>query len=100
MFDVKTIEHLKYYVYLLIDPVTDEPFYVGKGIGNRVFNHVEDSLKSSENTDKFDVIRRIHSQGHKVKHLIVRHGLNEKTAFEIESTLIDTFKLFHNLAIT
>ena len=32
-------EILGYYVYLLIDPETDQIFYVGKGIGNRIFAH-------------------------------------------------------------
>ena len=92
MFDEKTIQHLKFYVYLLLDPKTDEPFYVGKGKGNRVFNHVQCALDTETINDKYDEIRKIHSEGNQVKHLIVRHGLSEKVAFEIESSLIDTFK--------
>ena len=34
MFDNKTIERLGYYVYALIHPDTNIPFYIGKGIGN------------------------------------------------------------------
>ena len=102
MFDVKTIEHLKYYVYLLIDPETDEPFYVGKGIGNRVFKHVQCALEDEDTPNKkYEEIRRILAKRNKVKHLIVRHGLTEKNAFEIESALIDTFKFipkFNNYA--
>lgn len=92
MFDVKTIEHLKYYVYLLIDPKIDEPFYVGKGVGNRVFDHVKCALEEKVLNNKYEEIRRIVAGGNQVKHLIVRHGLTEKNAFEIESALIDTFK--------
>ncbi len=93
MFDVKTIEQLKYYVYLLIDPKTDEPFYVGKGTGNRVFNHVKCALEEEESSShKYEEIRRILSENNQVKHLIVRHGLTENNAFEVESALIDTFK--------
>lgn len=92
MFDEKTIQHLKFYVYLLIDPKTDEPFYVGKGKGNRIYNHVQCALENDITNNKYDEIRKILSNGNQVKHLIVRHGLTEKTAFEIESALIDTFK--------
>lgn len=92
MFDEKTSQNLKYYVYLLIDPETDEPFYVGKGKENRVFAHVNCALETELASDKYDEIRRIIDKGLRVKHLIVRHGLTEKVAFEIESALIDTFK--------
>ena len=43
MFDEKTIAELKYYVYLLVNPITKSPFYVGKGEGNRVFDHLIDA---------------------------------------------------------
>ncbi len=92
MFDERICQELKYYVYLLIDPDTDEPFYVGKGKDNRVFAHVNCALEHELETDKYNEIRRIIVSGKAVKHLIVRHGLTEKSAFEIESALIDTFK--------
>ena len=33
----------KYYVYRLVDPRTLQTFYVGKGCGDRVFQHVKDA---------------------------------------------------------
>jgi hypothetical protein len=96
MFDEKTIQNLNFYVYLLIDPETDEPFYVGKGKGNRVFAHVNCDLENDSESNKYNEIRRIVSSGNKVKHIIVRHGLREKVALELEAALIDTFKFIPN----
>jgi hypothetical protein len=38
-FPSEVIEKLGFYAYRLIDPRTGETFYVGKGKGNRVFQH-------------------------------------------------------------
>lgn len=89
MFDQKTIEQLQYYVYILIDSRNGKPFYVGKGFANRVFNHLQCALEEEINNDKYDTIRSIIAENVEVKHLIIRHGLTEKQAFEIESTIID-----------
>lgn len=92
MFDQKTISQLGYYVYALIDPDTNLPFYIGKGKDNRVFNHVACSLDEEYSSDKYDKIREIHKANKKVRHVIIRHGLKESEAFEIESALIDFLK--------
>lgn len=83
------IEHLGCYVYLLIDPETDKVFYVGKGTGNRIFSHMNNSLDNPKETDKVKIIRRIIKEGKEIKHVILRHGLTEKEAFEVEASLID-----------
>lgn len=90
MFDEKTQQSLKYYVYLLINPVTKKPFYIWKWIGNRVFNHVKCALETETINDKYEEIKSIQKEWKKVEHVIVRHGLSEKEAYEIEGTLIDT----------
>tara|TARA_B110000483_G_scaffold88920_1_gene109785 strand:- start:127 stop:1263 length:1137 start_codon:yes stop_codon:yes gene_type:complete len=89
MFDEKTEEKLKYYVYGLINPLDGKLFYVGKGTGNRVFMHLKDAIKEDSSNLKLDIIRSVISEGREIKHLILRHGLSEKEAFEVESTLID-----------
>ncbi|MCC6683548.1 MAG: hypothetical protein IT247_00605 [Bacteroidia bacterium] len=82
-------ERLGYYVYLLIDPETDQIFYIGKGIENRIFAHLNQAISSPQKSDKLSKIRSIQSKGLQVKHIIHRHGLTEKEAFEVEASLID-----------
>lgn len=91
MFDEKSRQALKYYVYMLLDPTDNKPFYVGKGIDNRVFNHLACALTDTDTSNaKYDKIREIIQSGQTVKHIIVRHGLSESEAFQIEASLIDT----------
>ena len=63
MFDQLTIEKLDYYVYALINPTDNRPFYIGKGIGNRVFNHQNCAIKDKNSNLKLDTIREIISSG-------------------------------------
>ena len=92
MFDQKSISELKYYVYLLVNPETKIPFYVGKGEGNRVFDHLNEAKEGKKGTDKLEQIQAILNKKKKVEHIIVRHGLNEQTAYQIEASLIDAFR--------
>ena len=90
MFSQKVLEELGYYVYCLVDPRDKKIFYVGKGVGNRVFAHVNDALENADYiTDKIDTIKEIHAAGLKVDHYIIRHKLTEEDAFTVESVLID-----------
>lgn len=85
-----TIENLQYYVYLLIDPRTNKPFYVGKGHGNRVNQHVLGALETElDEVEKIKTIHEIQTAGLEVGHLILRHGLSEKESLEVESAVID-----------
>lgn len=88
-FPLSVIEKLDYYVYLLIDPESNQVFYVGKGVGNRIFAHINAALKEETPGDKLDKIRAIRSNGLEVTHIVHRHGLTEKEAFEVEAALID-----------
>lgn len=87
-----TIEKLEYYVYLLKDPRTDLIFYVGKGCGNRINSHLLGALEEKESEaikEKIKTIKEIQKAGYEVDLVILRHGLTEKEAFEIECAMID-----------
>lgn len=86
---MSVIERLDYYVYLLIDPEDNQVFYVGKGTGNRLFAHINAALKDETPNDKLDKIRAVRAKKIEVKHIVHRHGLTEKEAFEVEAALID-----------
>lgn len=95
------IEALQYYVYCLVDPRDNKIFYIGKGHGNRVFNHAADSLNEDLDSLKLNTIREIHRQRLNVKYFIIRHGLTENEAYIVESALIDvlTYKEFNKESI-
>lgn len=93
-------QQLKTYVYRLIDPRNGETFYVGKGVGNRVFAHIheEHGLDGDPIDNKLKKIREIRNAGFEVAHVIHRHGMDEKTAFEVEAALIDAYPGLTNIA--
>jgi hypothetical protein len=92
-FPPNVVSKLKAYVYRLIDPRNGETFYVGKGRGNRVFAHIRDELsqEGDELSDKLKRIREIRLAGFEVAHVIHRHGMDDATAFEVESALMDAY---------
>jgi len=107
-FSAETIAKLGYYVYRLVDPRTGLTFYVGKGNGNRVFAHAAGALKfkpagdsDTEREDrvtaKIQQIRDIHAANLKVITIIHRHGMDAKTALEVEGALIDAYPGLTNI---
>lgn len=88
-FSESVSEKLGYYVYSLRDPRDNSIFYIGKGVGNRIFEHLNAALARPTSNEKLDTIRAIHDAGLEVIHFIHRHGLSEKEAFEVEAALID-----------
>ena len=88
-FPQAVVERIGCYVYLLKAPRNGQIFYVGKGTGNRVFWHVNAAISSPRETDKLERIRKIRGSGREVHYDILRHGLTEKQAFEVEAAIID-----------
>lgn len=98
-FSQEVIDRLNYYVYKLIDPRNGQVFYVGKGTGNRVFDHVKCAIEyydgkkeiCDDDPNKLRIIKDILSDGLDVIHVIQRWNLTEKEAFEVEAALIDAY---------
>ena len=90
-----------YYVYGLMDPRTNQFFYIGKGTGNRVFEHEKESL-SSPNSEKMKLktISEIRSLGLSVKKIIINSNLTEDEAFAAEAALINAFNYVSNIGLT
>lgn len=86
------------YVYRLIDPRNGETFYVGKGKDNRVFAHIREQVDDADPDNKLKRIREIRRAGFEVAHVIHRHGMDEKTALEVEAALIDAYPGLTNIA--
>jgi hypothetical protein len=101
-FSEAVIEKIGNYVYRLIDPRNKETFYVGKGRGNRVFEHVKCSIVNFDDDEdavssKFSRIKEIHDAGFEVDHVIHRHDLTDDAVLEVEAALIDVFPNLTNI---
>lgn len=97
-FSSEVADKLKTYVYRLIDPRNGETFYVGKGQGNRVFAHIREDVEDEDPSNKLRRIRDIRLAGFEVAHVIHRHGMDERTAFEVEAALLDAYPGLTNVA--
>lgn len=90
-----------FYVYGLVDPRTNKIFYIGKGTGNRVFNHEKESLNSPDSDKlKLKTISEIKKEGLAVKKIIIHHNLSESEAYAAETALINVFHYVNDAALT
>ena len=89
-------EQLGWYVYRLIDPRNGETFYIGKGRGDRVFQHVGEALIKQADEDATDLklqrIKEIRASGLTTIHVIHRHKIKPpEVAYQIDAALIDAY---------
>ncbi|MDQ2841048.1 MAG: hypothetical protein M3Y72_08425 [Acidobacteriota bacterium] len=99
-FPQSVLEHIGSYVYRLVDPRNGQTFYVGKGTGNRLFEHVAEAASLPDRASlKMDRIREIEASGDRVRYVIHRHGLSDDVALIVESTLIDAYQDLSNAQV-
>ena len=102
MFSEKSLLALgDYYVYGLVDPRNNRFFYIGKGTGNRVFEHEQES-ESSPGSEKLKLktISEIKAAGMDVRKVIIHCGLTEAEAFSAEAALINAFNYISDMKLT
>ena len=63
-----------------------EPFYIGKGKGNRIFDHLKS--KNDVNSNKVNLINEIIESGQKPIIRIIKNELTEYEAFTLENIII------------
>ena len=103
-FSDKVCQEIGYYVYRLIDPRNGDTFYVGRGQGNRVFQHAQGEIKELPDDEdnglsqKQGKILEIRNAGLDVIHVIHRHGIKDiETVKEVEAALIDAYPGLSNI---
>ena len=90
-----------FYVYGLIDPRTNQLFYIGKGKDNRVFEHEKESINSIDSDKlKLKTILEIKNAGLEVKKIIINSNLTEQEAFAAEASLINAFNFISGMNLT
>lgn len=93
VFSPQCVRALGDYVYCLLDPrkdhLVEQIFYVGKGRGQRCFDHLKGGLPKNDLDFKKETINEIRKAGHEPKIQIIGHNFeSEHAAFRLESILI------------
>lgn len=90
--DVKT--EGSYYVYALVDPRDGRAFYIGKGKGSRMQDHVKAAKRGKiDNAEKHKAILVVLESGAQVEEHVFCRCKTEKEALSIERGLIRALKL-------
>lgn len=83
-----------FYVYALIDPRNNQPFYIGKGSGKQGFRRIKSHFYKEGkrgNPLKASVINKIEKLGLSVGEQIMAFDLSEEDAFAVEKIFISMY---------
>lgn len=83
-----------YYIYALIDPRNNLPFYIGKGLKNRKrhMDHFRENIHNTPNRHKFYKIEYLRNNEYEIEVKILVDGiLNEEEAYEKEESFIKLY---------
>lgn len=78
-----------YYVYQYINPLTKQPYYIGKGKDNRCYIHL--NLKSTFNKRFNGYNKKLISQGIQPIIIKIKENMTEKDAYNLEEKLIKKY---------
>ncbi len=83
----------RFYVYMLIDPRTELPFYIGKGSGNRIKAHLALVRNGRvDNPRKCLKIKQIIEAGLDVGEEIICSGMTKSEALQLERSKIAEYR--------
>lgn len=78
-----------FYIYAYINPITNTPFYIGKGSGSRLYHHLNEASSKKENKEKWQIINDLKTAGYSPLIVVLEDGIdNELMAFNREDFFI------------
>jgi len=88
---MSNLKENRFYVYALIDPRTNLPFYIGKGQGDRCLGHFKQTKNHHTNSKKYNKIQSLKKQGFEIPVEKLYENLDENTAYSLEKELIKKY---------
>lgn len=81
----------KFYVYKLLNPITNLPFYIGKGCDYRCYKHLTETAENTENYKKYCYIKGLRNKGYEPIVEKIKENMLESDAYNLETKLIQHY---------